>query len=73
MYIGKNEKTLRDIRTTDGTTDIVLSAVTAWQMVPYNTNPKIKNLQIFLQGDTIFTVDASQSLAVLNHLRTHIG
>jgi hypothetical protein len=72
MYIG-NEKTLRDIRTTDGTTDIVLSAVTAWQMIPYNINPKIKNLQIFLQGDTIFTVDASQSLAVLNHLRTHIG
>ena len=32
-----------------------------------------KNLQIFLQGDTIFTVDASQSLDVQKELRFHIG
>ena len=69
----KSDKTLRDIRTTDGTTDIVISAVTAWQMVPDTMTPKIERLQIFLQGDTIFTVDASQSLDVQKELRFHIG
>jgi len=59
----KYDKTLRDIKTTDGTTDIVISAVTAWQMMPNG------DLQIFLQGDTIFTVDASQSLDVQKDLR----
>jgi len=65
MYIG-NERLLRDIETTDGTTDIVISAVTAWQMMPTG------DLQIFLQGDTIFTVYSNQK-AVLKHLRIHIG
>lgn len=66
-------KTLRDIKTTDGTTDIVISAVTAWQMVSDRTNPKIERLQIFLQGDTIFTVTHSQSLDVQEELRFQIG
>jgi len=65
MYIG-NEKTLRDISTNDGTTDIVLSAVTAWQMMPDG------DLQIFLQGDTIFTVHSNQE-AVLAHLRVAVA
>jgi len=65
----KDDKTLRDIKTNDGMTDIVISAVTAWQMVSDTTNPKIERLQIFLQGDTIFTVDASQSLDVQKDLR----
>ena len=69
----KSDKTLRDIRTTDGMTDIVISAVTAWQMVSDRTNPKIERLQIFLQGDTIFTVTYSQSLDVQKELRFHIG
>jgi hypothetical protein len=69
MTVYKNDNTLRDIRTTDGMTDIVISAVTAWQMVPDTTNPKIERLQIFLQGDTIFTVAASQSLDVQKDLR----
>ena len=68
----KGDKTLRDIRTTDGTTDIVISAVTAWQMVPGIMTSK-KNLQIFLQGDTIFTVHEDQSLDVLKDLRFLIG
>ena len=65
----KDDKTLRDIKTNDGMTDIVISAVTAWQMVSDTTNPKIERLQIFLQGDTVFTVDASQSLDVQKDLR----
>ena len=65
----ENDKTLRDIKTTDGMTDIVISAVTAWQMVSDRTNPKIERLQIFLQGDTIFTVDMDQSLDVQKALR----
>ena len=65
----KDDKTLRDIKTNDGMTDIVISAVTAWLMVSDTTNPKIERLQIFLQGDTIFTVDASQSLDVQKDLR----
>tara|TARA_B100001142_G_C14116239_1_gene571217 strand:- start:252 stop:473 length:222 start_codon:yes stop_codon:yes gene_type:complete len=65
----KDDKTLRDIKTTDGMTDIVISAVTAWQMVSDRTNPKIERLQIFLQGDTIFTVDRDQSLDVQKALR----
>ena len=73
MNTSKYAKTLRDIKTTDGTTDIVISAVTAWQMVSDRTNPKIERLQIFLQGDTIFTVTYSQSLDVQKELRFHIG
>ena len=69
----KGDKTLRDIRTTDGMTDIVISAVTAWQMVSDRTNPKIERLHIFLQGDTIFTVTHSQSLDVQKALRFLIG
>ena len=65
-------KTLRDIRTTDGTTDIVISAVTAWQMVPDTMTSKIERLQIFLQGDTIFTVHESQSLDVQKLLRFYM-
>ena len=57
MYTG-NEKTLRGIKTTDGMTDIVISAITAWQ-----TNPN-GDLQIFLLGDTIFTVTAEQDSVV---------
>ena len=57
MYTG-NEKTLRGIKTTDGMTDIVISAITAWQ-----TNPN-GDLQIFLLGDTIFTVIAEQDSVV---------
>ena len=59
----KNDKTLRDIKTTDGMTDIVISAVTALQMMHGG------RLQIFLQGDTIFTVDLDQSLDVQKALR----
>ena len=73
MNTSKYAKTLRDIKTTDGMTDIVISAVTAWQMVSDRTNPKIERLQIFLQGDTIFTVTRSQSLDVQKELRFHIG
>ena len=65
MYIG-NEKLLRDIKTTDGITDIVISAITAWQMMPTG------DLQIFLQGDTIFTVYSNQE-AVLAHLRVVVA
>ena len=65
MYIG-SKKTLRDIKTTDGTTDIVISAITAWQVMPNG------DLQIFLQGDTIFTVYSDQK-SVLAHLRAHVG
>ena len=47
-------------------TDIVISAITAWQ-----TNPN-GDLQIFLLGDTIFTVIAEQD-SVVAHLRFHVG
>ena len=57
MYTG-NYKTLRGIKTTDGITDIVISAITAWQ-----TNPN-GDLQIFLLGDTIFTVIAERESVV---------
>ena len=60
-------KTLRDIKTNDGTTDIVISAVTAWQMTPDG------NLRIFMQCDTIFEVAVSQSLDVQEELRFQIG
>jgi len=62
----KNGKTLRGTKTTDGMTDIVISAITAWQ-----TNPN-GDLQIFLLGDTIFTVIAEQD-SVVAHLRFHVG
>ena len=65
MYTG-NEKTLRGIKTTDGMTDIVISAITAWQ-----TNPN-GDLQIFLLGDTIFTVTAEQD-SVVARLRIVVG
>jgi hypothetical protein len=65
MYNG-NEKTLRGIKTTDGMTDIVISAITAWQ-----TNPN-GDLQIFLLGDTIFTVTAEQD-SVVARLRIVVG
>jgi hypothetical protein len=65
MYTG-NEKTLRGIKTTDGMTDIVISAITAWQ-----TNPN-GDLQIFLLGDTIFTVIAEQD-SVVARLRIVVG
>ena len=65
MYNG-NAKTLRDIKTTDGNTDIVISAITAWQVMPNG------DLQIFLQGDTIFTVYSDQK-SVLTRLRLVVG
>ena len=65
MYKG-NAKTLRGIKTTDGMTDIVISAITAWQ-----TNPN-GDLQIFLLGDTIFTVTAEQD-SVVARLRIVVG
>ena len=65
MYTG-NEKTLRGIKTTDGMTDIVISAITAWQ-----TNPN-GDLQIFLLGDSIFTVTAEQD-SVVARLRIVVG
>jgi len=65
MYTG-NEKTLRGIKTTDGMTDILISAITAWQT---NTNG---DLQIFLLGDTIFTVTAEQD-SVVARLRIVVG
>ena len=65
MYTG-NEKTLRGIKTTDGMTDIVISAITAWQ-----TNPN-GDLQIFLLGDSIFTVTAEQDSVVVR-LRNVVG
>ena len=68
----KSDKTLRDIRTTDGTTDIVISAVTAWQMVP-GIMSYGENLQIFLQSDPIFTVHEDESLDVQKELRFLIG
>jgi len=60
-------KTLEDIKTTDGTTDIVISAVTAWTMTPD------ENLLIFMQGDTIFEVASYQSEYVQKELRRNIG
>ena len=65
MYTG-NYKTLRGIKTTDGITDIVISAITAWQ-----TNPN-GDLQIFLLGDSIFTVTAEQDSVVVR-LRNVVG
>ena len=62
----KNGKTLRGTKTTDGMTDIVIPAITAWQ-----TNPN-GDLQIFLLGDTIFTVTAEQD-SVVARLRIVVG
>ena len=59
----RNEKILMGLTTTDGITDIVISAVTSWTMTPNG------NLLIFLKDDTIFTVSEDLSIHVQDDLR----